>query len=107
MAYAFRCKKCNSLEPAKLAGERAVPIKCPTCGAGVSFSPDGVKTESPENWIVLAELADGELAPILKYHAIGKDEIEAHTPDKPANPSHTPVSLHVVAGESSASEDKA
>ena len=106
MSYAFRCKNCNSLEPAASAGERDVPIKCPTCGAGVSFDKQGVKTEDPDNWIVLAELDDKALKPILEYHAIDKDEIETHTPIPAASPGHVPVSLHVVASESNTSEDQ-
>lgn len=101
MAYAFRCRNCNSLESADAAGERRVPIKCPTCGAGVSWSPDGVRTEDPDNWIVLAELSDKELKPILEYHAIDAAEIEAHTPLKAADPDHVPVSIAVEATSAS------
>ena len=104
--YAFRCKTCNSLEPAALAGERPVPIKCPTCGAGVTFSPDGIRTEDPSNWVVLADLSDKELKPILEYHAIDASEIEGHTPIEPADPNHVPVALAVEAGEVTASEDQ-
>lgn len=91
MKYAFRCRNCNSLEPAALAGERDVPIKCPTCGAGVKWEIDAggnpIKTELPENWEVLADATPERLATIHEYHG-GSDEdggevpieIERHVP---------------------------
>lgn len=82
MAYAFRCRNCQSLLEAAAAGERTVPIKCPTCGAGVSWriadNGDPIKTENPANWIVLADLSDEELEAVLKFH--GDIDIEAHEP---------------------------
>lgn len=82
MAYAFRCRNCNSLLEAAAAGERTVPIKCPSCGAGVSWriadNGDPIKTENPDNWIVLADLTGKELAEVTDYH--GEIEIEAHEP---------------------------
>lgn len=82
MASAFRCRNCNSLEPAELAGERDVPIKCPTCGAGVTWTIDAggnpIRTENPENWIVLADLSDDELEEVTDFH--GEVEVERHVP---------------------------
>jgi ferredoxin len=107
MAYAFRCKKCNSLAEASHAGERSVPAKCSTCGAGVSFSPEGVITYDESNWIVLADLSDAELKPILDYHKIADSDIEEHVPAMAAAASRSP--LHVVAetSEGMGAEDKA
>jgi hypothetical protein len=95
MAYAFRCLNCNSLEESAHAGERAVPAKCRTCGAGVSYSSDGIKTYHPENWVVLADLPEDELQPILEYHALDVAEVEAHVPADPATPDHEPVEISV------------
>ena len=104
MAFAFRCKNCNTLETAEYAGERDVPIKCATCGAGVSFDKQGVKTEDPDNWIVLADLSDAELKKVTAYH--GDIEVEKHTPIAATDPGRAPRSLHVVAAESNVSEDQ-
>lgn len=97
MAYAFRCRSCNTLAEAEHAGERAVPAKCATCGAGVSFSPDGIKTYDDDNWLVLAEATPHELAQVLKYHALTVDDVEAHEPTPAVDPDHAPVSISVEA----------
>lgn len=79
--YAFRCRNCNSLEEAAHAGENTVPRRCRICGAGGSFDPKtGLFVPDPDNWIVLADLPDHELAPILEHHAIAADEIVRHEP---------------------------
>lgn len=120
MSHAFRCKNCNSLEESGAAGERDVPAKCRTCGAGVSFTPDGIKTYDPDNWAVLADLPAGELADVLEYHAIGADEIEAHVPFKTEfvdgehvaspltgdEPAHEPVIIDVETVDEARVEDK-
>lgn len=107
MGYAFRCRNCNSLVPSEWAQGADRPTKCSTCGAGVSFDTSGVRTDDPDNWIVLAELSPEELAPILAYHALDPSEIEAHVNTGPApDPAHVPVAVAVEAGESTASEDQ-
>lgn len=79
--YAFRCRNCNSLEEAGHAGENAVPRRCRICGAGGAFDPaTGLFVPDPSNWIVLADLPQDELQPILDHHAIGADEVVAHEP---------------------------
>ena len=139
MSYAFRCRNCNSLEPAGLAGERDVPIKCPTCGAGVKWEinegGDPVKTEHPENWIVLADLDADGLKEVTDYH--GEIDIERHEPfysvmddakrhvlnddgsimtalvgstpsvGRAPDPNHIPVLIGVEAVEATGSEDNA
>lgn len=108
MAYAFRCNTCNSLEESAHAGERDVPAKCRTCGAGVSYTPDGIKSYQPENWTVLADLDGDGLLDVLEYHAISEDEIEAHVPADPASPDHEPVEIFVETTDATpAQEDSA
>ena len=108
MAYAFRCLNCNSLEESVHAGERAVPAKCRTCGAGVSYSPDGIKSYHPENWVVLADLDGDGLDEVLDYHKITEDDIELHVPAEPASPDHEPVEISVEAEDATpAQEDDA
>lgn len=105
MAYAFRCRNCNSLADSAHAGERAVPAKCSTCGAGVRFSPDGIKTYDEDNWLVLADASDHELAQVFKFHAIGPDDVEVHVPTVPADPDHVPVDLSAEAADSTPSHE--
>ena len=91
--YAFRCRSCGHLEEAGQAGERRVPAACRYCGAGVTFdSRTGAKTYDEDNWIVLAELADKELQPILEFHAIARADVVRHRP-KPATASREPQSI--------------
>jgi predicted nucleic acid-binding Zn-ribbon protein len=52
---AFRCKTCGHLHPAEHAGESDLPHGCVVCGAGVAFSPRGIKSLDPDNWEVLAD----------------------------------------------------
>jgi hypothetical protein len=103
MAYAFRCKACNSLAEASHAGVNAVPAKCSTCGAGISFTPDGIKHFDEDNWVVLADLPAADLEQVLEYHGISADEIEAHVPTG-ADPSHEPVSLHAAVADGVSAE---
>jgi len=107
MAYAFRCKNCNSLAEASHAGERTVPAKCSTCGAGILFSPTGEMTYQEDNWIVLADLSDKEVAPILDYHKISADDVEAHAPAMAAAASRAPIHVVAEANEGIGAEDKA
>lgn len=100
MAYAFRCNNCNSLAEAEHAGERDRPAKCATCGAGVRFTPDGIKSYDDDNWTILADLTDDELEPILEYHALSLDDISVHVPTPAVDPDHEPVSISVEAQDS-------
>ncbi len=104
MAYAFRCKNCNSLADGAHAGVNAVPAKCSTCGAGIVFTPDGVKHFDEDNWVVLAELPPADLKKVLDYHGISEDDVEVHVPAGAANPSHEPVSLHAVVADGVSAE---
>src|SRR4051812_9249906 len=105
MAYAFRCKNCNTLEEAGHAGERQVPAKCRTCGAGVRFTPDGIKTYQEDNWAVLADLPADELDEVLEYHGITADEVVAHSPTEAVDPDHVPVSIGASTNGSVASAE--
>lgn len=107
MAYAFRCRNCNSLAESEHAGERDVPAKCSTCGAGVSFSPDGIKTYDPDNWLVLADASAHELAQVLKFHAITEDDVAVHVPTPATDQNHEPVDISVEAAEEISQKDKA
>lgn len=107
MPYAFRCKNCNSLEEAEHAGERSVPAKCRTCGKGVLFTPDGIKSYDEANWIVLADLDGDGLADVLDYHKIEADEIVAHVPSEPVDPDHVPVHVEVSAEDVIGADDLA
>jgi hypothetical protein len=105
MAYAFRCKNCNSLAEASHAGERALPAKCSTCGAGVSFTPDGIKTYDEDNWVALADLSPADLKPILTYHAISADEIEAHEPVAGGVAEREPTHIHADVAEGAGADE--
>lgn len=97
--YAFRCNNCNSLAEAGHAGERQVPAKCTTCGKGVRFTEDGIKTYDEDNWTVLADLDGDGLLDVLDYHGITPDDITRHVPAEPADPEHQPVNIEVSANE--------
>lgn len=109
MAYAFRCRNCNMLEESGHAGEQDVPRGCRLCGAGHHFilNAAGVpeSVEEPENWIVLADLSDKELAPILAYHKIEASDIGKHTPAVSSGSTRDPVNLTREVTESLGSED--
>lgn len=84
--YAFQCKNCNSLEGPDAAGELEVPTACRVCGKGVSFDEEsGARILEPDNWIVLADLKEKELAKFSKDYGIDPDfhRIVAHTPAAP------------------------
>lgn len=106
--YAFRCRNCNALEEASHAGESARPHACRFCGAGVSWAiveGQPVKTLDPDNWIVLADLSDHELAPILKFHGITAEQVERHEAGPPADPGREPQLLSVHATEGTTTEE--
>jgi hypothetical protein len=106
MAYAFRCKNCKRLETSAYAGVRDLPARCSVCGAGVSFTPDGIKTYDDSNWEVLADLPEDELAAVLDYHKLDPSEIEVHVPAvEDGAVDRVPVSLHAVASEGVGTED--
>ena len=74
--HSFRCKQCGHLAPSAHAGEARLPHRCPVCGGGVAFSPQGVKALRPENWEVLADATPGRLAEL----GLTAAEVERHTP---------------------------
>lgn len=76
MKYAFRCAKCGRLEPAANAGENRFPHACSVCGAGVSFTPNGVKMLDAGAWEVLAEASEARLAEL----GITREDVESHVP---------------------------
>lgn len=106
--YAFRCRNCNSLEEGAAAGDNAVPHACRICGAGVHWEiVDGkpVLRFDPDNWVVLADLPTHELSKVLKYHALGEDEIVRYTPGATSDPLADPQHLSVDAVERTSGED--
>src|SRR6185437_12396832 len=50
--------------------------RCPVCGGGVTFSPQGVKTIHPESWEVLADATPERLAEL----GLTPAEVERHEP---------------------------
>jgi len=85
--FAFQCKHCGALEPAAAAGENEVPHACHVCGHGVKFEVDASGTNvnkvyEPDNWLVLADASQEELAKLTELH--DEIEVEKHTPLKRA-----------------------
>lgn len=72
----FRCRQCGHLVTSAHAGEARLPHRCPVCGGGVVFSPQGVKTLRPENWEVLADAAPERLAEL----GLTAADVERHQP---------------------------
>lgn len=75
---AFRCKNCGHLEAAEHAGENALPHACSVCGAGVTFTPQGIKIANPGNWEVLADAEPARLEEL----GLNADKVVKHTPKK-------------------------
>ena len=108
--YAFQCRNCGALEKAEQAGENEVPGACSKCGFGIEYKASGPNfsiVRKPENWIVLADLKPEELAKDFKRHGITHEQVERHTPPKPAEPGRTPKVVSVTAADGVGSKDKA
>lgn len=83
--FAFQCKHCGAVEPAEAAGENALPRACHACRHGMKFEvhPDGTgfsMIDQPENWIVLADLTEKELAADFHRHGLKPDRVTRHKP---------------------------
>lgn len=97
---AFRCKTCGHLEDSGHAGENAVPASCSACGAGISFTPKGVKSFDTNNWEVLADAATERLAEL----GLTSEQVERHagkTDEPPVG-----ASISVSAGDAVVSENQ-
>lgn len=98
--FAFRCKNCGYLHPADHAGESDLPHGCVVCGAGVVFSPRGVKSLDADNWEVLADAALERLAEL----GLAPEQVVRHEGKAPSSAKEGPGGQHV---ERFASEDVA
>ncbi|SRR6266478_2400158 len=112
--FAFQCRNCGTVEPAGSAGENPVPGACHVCRHGVKFkvSEDGTgfeKIYEPENWIVLAELTDKQLAADFYRHGLKRDRVATHSPKFKHMPDGKVVGKTVIvtASESVGTKDKA
>jgi len=82
--FAFQCNHCGAIEPAEAAGENPVPFACHVCRHGVRYemAPDGTGftvIREPENWVVLADLSDKELAKdFQRLHGLTRANVVAH-----------------------------
>ena len=109
IAYAFQCKNCNSLEGPDAAGELEVPAACRVCGSGVTFDEDsGARILDPDNWIVLANLSEKELAKVSADYGFDSDayRVVSHTPAL-SSADREPISIDRSAEESIGGEDQA
>jgi hypothetical protein len=110
--FAFQCKNCGAVEPAEAAGDNAVPGACHACRHGVKFevNEDGTGftvLRDPDNWIVLADLDEKELAKDFKRHGLKSEDIERHEFTPAENPGNGGASVKVHAKETIGSKDKA
>ncbi len=48
--FTFRCRNCGRLH------KEIRPHACEVCGKGVSFSPEGIKTITPDNWEAVSDI---------------------------------------------------
>lgn len=107
--YAFKCRNCGSLEGPDAAGELEQPAACRVCGKGLHFDDStGARVLEPENWIVLADLSESELAELSEIHRFDPDthRIVAHTPAL-SSADRAPESIDRSAEESLGGEDQA
>jgi hypothetical protein len=105
--YAFKCNNCGHLTAAGAAGEMEVPAACWNCGHGVAYDPvTGIKSYAPENWVVLADLAPADLAPILKFHGLDAKDVEKHTPWPSTGEARAPLHLIREGEDSMGAKDK-
>lgn len=97
--YAFKCRNCGHLETAGAAGEMERPAACRECGHGVRFDTvTGLRSNDPDNWIVLAELPADERAAVVRFHGIDEKAIERHKPF-PAATAERAAAHHVRTAE--------
>lgn len=102
--HAFKCNTCGHLEDSANAGERETPAACRTCGAGVSFDPvSGIKQYHPENWTVLADLSDDELAALPQR--LERKDVAKHKPAPASDPGHEPQDITRTVTEDMSRED--
>jgi predicted nucleic acid-binding Zn-ribbon protein len=102
--HAFRCKNCGHLHPAEHAGESDLPHGCVVCGAGVMFSPRGVKSLDADNWEVLADATPERLEEL----GLAPEEVARHEGGKPSPEKEGPGGQHVAreAGDGSNVKDQ-
>lgn len=108
---AFQCRNCGATEPAGAAGDNAVPGACHVCRAGVEYviHPGGTgfdRVFHPENWIVLADLSDKELAKDFPRHGLKPDDVVAHKA-KHAGPPPGGLTFVTTAEEAPGAKDRA
>ena len=83
--FAFQCKHCGAVESAEAAGDNPVPGACHNCRHGVRYEMNSDGTgftvvREPENWIILAELSQKDLAADFKRHGLTPDQVSEHKP---------------------------
>jgi hypothetical protein len=102
--HAFKCNTCGHLATSDEAGERDFPAACTTCGAGVAFTPAGIKTYNDDNWTVLADLPEGELAKLPQK--LSRKDVAKHTPAPVSDPDHVPQNISRETAETLIVEDR-
>lgn len=101
MKYAFRCKTCGRKEVSDNAAEAQHPHCCCVCGAGVGWTPKGVKLYHPENWEVLADCTPERLAEL----ELTPEQVERHEPWPRHATSRPPKHIHVTAEDGPGTTD--